>query len=63
MELLQTKFLIIMRFKTHNNSKVNKHNLRKYDDKVELIEIICGTNNLYEDVKLLVFSYHFYFHL
>lgn len=34
-------------------SKVNKHNLRKYDDKVELIEIICGTNNLYEDVKKL----------
>jgi len=34
-------------------SKVDKHNLRKYDDKVELIEIICGTNNLYEDVKKL----------
>lgn len=34
-------------------SKVNKHNLRKYDDKVELIEIICGTTNLYEDVKKL----------
>lgn len=34
-------------------SKVNKHNLRKYDDKVELIEIIYGTNNLYEDVKKL----------
>jgi len=34
-------------------SKVNKHNLRKYDDKIELIEIICGTNNLYEDVKKL----------
>jgi len=27
--------------------------LRKYDDKVELIEIIYGTNNLYEDVKKL----------
>ncbi len=34
-------------------SRVNKHNLRKYDDKIELIEIICGTNNLYEDVKKL----------
>lgn len=34
-------------------SKVNKHNLRKYDDKIELIEIICGTNDLYEDVKKL----------
>lgn len=34
-------------------SKVNKHNLRKYDDKIELIEIIYGTNDLYEDVKKL----------
>ena len=34
-------------------SKVNKHNLRKYDDKIELIEIICGTTNLYKDVKKL----------
>lgn len=34
-------------------SKVNKHNLRKYDDKVELIEIIYGTSDLYEDVKKL----------
>lgn len=32
---------------------MNKHNLRKYDDKIELIEIIYGTNNLYEDVKKL----------
>lgn len=34
-------------------SKVNKHNLRKYDDKIELIEIIYGTKDLYEDVKKL----------
>ncbi|MCI9279875.1 MAG: hypothetical protein HFJ02_03640 [Bacilli bacterium] len=27
--------------------------MRKYDDKVELIEIICGSNDLYEDVKKL----------
>ena len=32
-------------------SRVNKHNLRKYDDNQELIEIIYGTNNLYNDVK------------
>ena len=34
-------------------SRVNKHNLRKYDDNQELIEVIYGTNNLYDDVKNL----------
>ena len=34
-------------------SKVNKHNLRKYDNNVELITILRGSNNLYEDVKEL----------
>ena len=37
----------------NNLSRVNNHNLRKYDDNQELIEIIYGTNNLYEDVKNL----------
>ena len=32
-------------------SKVNKHNLRKYDNNAELITILRGSNNLYEDVK------------
>lgn len=34
-------------------SRVDKHNLRKYDDNKKAIELICGTNNLYEDVKKL----------
>ena len=34
-------------------SKVNKHNLRKYDNNQELITILRGSNNLYEDVKEL----------
>ena len=34
-------------------SRVNKHNLRKYDDNQELIEVIYGTNNLHDDVKNL----------
>lgn len=32
-------------------SKVNKHNLRDYDKKVEDIEVVYGTNDLYQDVK------------
>lgn len=32
-------------------SKVNKHNLRDYDKNVEDIEVIYGTNDLYQDVK------------
>lgn len=34
-------------------SKVNNHNLRKYDNNTELIKIIYGTNDLVEDVKNL----------
>ncbi len=34
-------------------SRVDKHNLRKYDDNKNAIELICGTNSLYEDVKKL----------
>ena len=34
-------------------SKVNKHNLRKYDDNQELITTIYGTSNLFNDVKYL----------
>jgi hypothetical protein len=34
-------------------SKVNKHNLRDYDHKTDEIEIVYGTNNLYNDVKNL----------
>lgn len=34
-------------------SKVNNHNLRKYDNNIELIKIIYGTNDLVEDVKNL----------
>lgn len=37
----------------NNLSRVNNHNLRKHDDNQELIEIIYGTNNLYDDVKNL----------
>ncbi len=32
-------------------SKVNKHNLRDYDNDKDLIFVIYGTNNLYDDVK------------
>ena len=32
-------------------SRVNKHNLRDYDNKKELIFTICGTNNIVNDVK------------
>ena len=34
-------------------SKVDKHNLRKYDDKQELIKIIKGTSSVVEDTKNL----------
>jgi len=37
-------------------SKVNKHNLRNYNDHKEQIRIIYGTNNLYNDVKNLYFK-------
>ncbi len=32
-------------------SKVNKHNLRDYDNKRELIRVIYGTDNIVKDVK------------
>ena len=32
-------------------SKVNKHNLRDYDHKTDEIEIVYGTNNLFQDVQ------------
>lgn len=32
-------------------SKVNNHNLRKYDNDTNEIFILCGTNNLYKDVQ------------
>ena len=32
-------------------SKVNKHNLRDYDNKRELIRVIYGTDNIVNDVK------------
>ena len=34
-------------------SKADKHNCRKYDDKINDIEFIRGTNSLYDDVKKL----------
>ncbi|MEG1313906.1 MAG: hypothetical protein RSD40_06280, partial [Bacilli bacterium] len=34
-------------------SKVNKHNLRKYDEGKGLINTIYGTDNLYKDVQYL----------
>ena len=34
-------------------SKVNNHNLREYDNQNELIRVICGTDNLVNDVKEL----------
>ena len=34
-------------------SKVNNHNLRKYDNDTNEIFILCGTNNLYKDVQEL----------
>ena len=34
-------------------SKVNKHNLRDYDNNKELIFTICGTDNIVNDVKQL----------
>lgn len=36
-----------------NLSDVNNHNHRAYDNKVDDIEIIVGTNNVIEDVKVL----------
>ena len=37
-------------------SKVNKHNLRDYDNKRELIITIYGTNDIVEDVKKVYLS-------
>ncbi len=37
-------------------SKVNKHNLRDYDNNKENIQIIYGTDNLYEDMQDLYFQ-------
>lgn len=37
-------------------SKVNKHNLRDYDNDKENIQIIYGTDNLYEDMQNLYFQ-------
>ena len=37
-------------------SKVNKHNLRDYDNNKENIQIIYGTDNLYEDMQNLYFQ-------
>lgn len=34
-------------------SKVNKHNLRKYENNTEQIQILQGSNNLFEDVQSL----------
>jgi len=34
-------------------SKVDKHNLRKYNNNKKVIELIYGTDSLYEDVKKL----------
>ena len=34
-------------------SRFDKHNYRKYDNNIELIEIIRGTSSLYDDVKKL----------
>ncbi len=34
-------------------SKVNNHNLRMYDNDINEIFILCGTNNLYKDVQEL----------
>ena len=34
-------------------SKVNKHDLRDYDHKTDEIEIVYGSNNLYQDVQNL----------
>ena len=34
-------------------SKVNKHNLRDYDNKKDKIYTIYGTDNLYRDVQQL----------
>ena len=34
-------------------SKVNKHDLRDYDHKTDEIEIVYGSNNLYQDVQKL----------
>ena len=37
-------------------SRVNKHNLRDYDNDREMIQIIYGTDNLYKDVQNLYFQ-------
>ena len=37
-------------------SKVNKHNLRDYDNYKEKICVIYGSNNLYQDVQDLYFG-------
>ncbi len=37
-------------------SKVNKHNLRDYDNDKENIQIIYETDNLYEDMQNLYFQ-------
>lgn len=35
---------------------MNKHNLRNYDNGKENIQIIYGTNNLYQDMQDLYFQ-------
>ncbi len=37
-------------------SKVNKHNLRDYNNRRDLIRVVYGTNNLYNDVQKLYFQ-------
>ena len=38
-------------------SKVNKHNLRDYDNEKDLIRVIRSTNDIVNDVKDLYFKY------
>lgn len=37
-------------------SKANNHNLRKYDNKTELIPVIYGTNNLIMMFKIYIYK-------
>ena len=37
-------------------SKANKHNLRDYNNRRDLIRVVYGTNNLYNDVQRLYFQ-------
>ena len=54
--LVKHHFQIMVYKMLHSLSKVNKHNLRDYDNYKEEICVIYGSDNLYQDVQDLYFG-------